>query len=333
MKIAIVGAGGMGRAWTHTIQAMAEAQVTLFVDPLIGSEREPAWIHQFPAVKKAPTLRDVAPGEVDAVIVTAASPAHDELITQALELGCHVLVEKPFTTTLASAQRVVEQAEKANLTLMVSQNYRFLDGTTYVRRLVEEGTYGALRSLSGRFHCDHPGRPYQQQMDHPMLLEMAIHHLDFARAVSGAEAITGNVVEWTSARSPYRMGGGVEALYVMEGSSGNFPFSYTGSLITNVPRTPWGGIWRFEFDETTVVVDVVDGRYGVYKGRDEQLEYLAPFEEDVIPALVRVFDHFATCVQSGQEPWCSGRDNLLTLRMALGFFKCKRQIAHTFLVS
>lgn len=319
MRIAIVGAGGMGRAWAERIDLIDAARVAAFVDPLIGSMYEPTWLKDFPDTKVVSSLAELDSGMVEAVVVAAATPAHQEVILQALGKRLHVLVEKPFTTSLAGAQELVELACRNNCILMVSQNYRFLKSMQLLRKVITEGSFGHLRAVSCRFWCDHVGRTYQREMLHPMALEMAIHHFDLIRALSGAEAVFGHVMEWNSARSPYQQGGGIAASYQMEGGGLSFPFLYTGSLISTLPPAPWVGLWQLEFDQTTVIIDKVDGVYGIYRGVPSDYELLSLVELDILESLPISFEHFVSCINTGQEPWSSGRDNLLTLRMALGF--------------
>lgn len=152
-----------------------------------------------------------------------------------------------------------------------------------------------------------------------MALEMAIHHFDWVRALTGSEAVQGWLIEWNSARSPYRSGGALEAIYSMEGNGFTFPFSYSGSFTSTLPPTPWVGLWRFEFDQATLIVDRIGDTYGVYEGTGADLKLLTPMEENVLNGLIPAFSHFVECIEKGVEPWSSGRDNLGTLKMALGF--------------
>ncbi len=59
-----------------------------------------------------------------------------------------------------------------------------------------------------------------------MGLEMAIHHFDLVRAIFDANALSGQVQEWNPSRSPYHMGGALEALFTMGSPEFSFPFLY-----------------------------------------------------------------------------------------------------------
>jgi predicted dehydrogenase len=155
-------------------------------------------------------------------------------------------------------------------------------------------------------------------MMHPMGLEMAVHHFDLVRAIFDADAMSGQVWEWNPGRSPYRMGGALEALFTMAGPNGTFPFLYSGSLVTERTRTPWGGLWRFELDGGTIIADNVDGQYGLFRAGEGQYKFLSPFGDESM-AFDKSFSHFQECIKSGKEAWSSGADNLHTLRMVLSF--------------
>jgi predicted dehydrogenase len=157
-------------------------------------------------------------------------------------------------------------------------------------------------------------------MLHPMSLEMAIHHFDLVRFMFGAETIWGLVHEWNPGRSPYQMGGALEALFILDNKGTRFPFSYTGSLVTTAPAVPWGGFWRFEFDETSLFADGYEGEYGLYRSSPNGRLKISEFGDPDM-GFDKSFRHFLDCIRNAAEPISSGRDNLNTLRMALTFLR------------
>jgi len=318
LSVVLIGAGGLGQHWASVIGAELETELVGVVDPLVGSDRQPEWLAKLDGISMAPTLSGLECESIDAAVVVAHSPAHAEAVDAALRQGLSVLVEKPFTLSLRDAAGLVEQADDAGLTLMVSQNYRFFPGVETIRRLIADGDVGSVRAVECRFWIDWPGKPYQHAMQHVMGLEMAIHHFDLARAMFDAEPQSGVAREWNPQECQYAGGAGIEALYDMRAPAGTFPFVYSGSLVGRAPKTPWGGLWRIEFDRTTVIVDEIGDEYGMLRAADEGLEKLGPFaaENMSFDASLR---HFVECFRSGSEPWSSGRDNLNTLRMALDF--------------
>ncbi len=315
LRIALLGAGALGRAWSKVIAASDGAQLSAVVDPLVGSAEAPQPIPEWEGLPSARSLAELGDVPLDAAVVTAFSPAHATAVRAALDRGLNVIVEKPFTTTLPDAQALVDLAAQRGLTLMVSQNYRFLPGVATIRNAVRAETYGRIRAVAGQFWCDWAGKPYQHAMRHVMALEMAIHHFDLVRALFDAEPAEGAVREWNPEPARFAGGGGLEALFEMRGPHGAFPFVYSGSLVGRARLTPWPGLWRFEFDRATLVVETIEERYGLYHATAEGFDWIGPFGDEVV--FTASFAHFIDSLRAGREPWSSGHDNLGTMAMAL----------------
>ena len=222
LRIALVGAGALGRVWSTVIAAHGTAVLAAVIDPLVGSATPPQPAPEWEGVPMAASLEGLGRVPLDAAVITAFSPAHEPAVRSVLEHGLHALVEKPFTTTIEDARRLVDLAAARRLTLMVSQNYRFLPGVATIRDLVSTGPYGRVRAVAGQFWCDWAGKPYQHAMQHVMALEMAIHHFDLVRALFDAEPATGTVREWNPSPPRFAGGGGLEALFGMKAPTGAF---------------------------------------------------------------------------------------------------------------
>ena len=82
--------------------------------------------------------------DIDAVAVVTPVWTHFELAKAALENGKHVFVEKPFTSTSAQAEELIELAERKNLQIMVDHTFLFSGAVRKIRELVDNGTLGPL---------------------------------------------------------------------------------------------------------------------------------------------------------------------------------------------
>jgi predicted dehydrogenase len=82
--------------------------------------------------------------EVDAVAVITPVWTHFELTQKALENGKHVFVEKPFTSTVAQAEQLIELAEKKNLKIMVDHTFLYTGAVKKIRQLIDEDALGGL---------------------------------------------------------------------------------------------------------------------------------------------------------------------------------------------
>lgn len=82
--------------------------------------------------------------EIDAVSVCAANYAHAELTIQALRAGKHVLCEKPMAITLEDCERMLCEAEKAGMRLLIGQNQRFAKAHVKAKELLQDGVIGKV---------------------------------------------------------------------------------------------------------------------------------------------------------------------------------------------
>jgi predicted dehydrogenase len=89
-------------------------------------------------------------GEVDAVVVGAAPAAHAALIGEALELGKHVLTEKPFVMTPAEGEALVALARRQRRVLAVVHNFQFARSTQRLAAEIAAGRFGGLRFIHAR---------------------------------------------------------------------------------------------------------------------------------------------------------------------------------------
>ena len=81
---------------------------------------------------------------IDAVAVITPVWTHYALAKAALENGKHVFVEKPFTSTVAQAEELVELADQRNLKIMVDHTFLFTGAVRKIRQLIDDKTLGSL---------------------------------------------------------------------------------------------------------------------------------------------------------------------------------------------
>jgi len=78
----------------------------------------------------------VTSGDFDAVVVTTPDDAHADITVAAAEAGLHVLVEKPFTTTVEDADRAVRAIRAAGVTAMCLFNHRWVPAYAQAKELL-----------------------------------------------------------------------------------------------------------------------------------------------------------------------------------------------------
>lgn len=81
---------------------------------------------------------------IDAVAVVTPVWTHFELAKAALDNGKHVFVEKPFTSTVAEAEQLIDLADRKHLQIMVDHTFLFTGAVRKIRQLIDDGTLGRL---------------------------------------------------------------------------------------------------------------------------------------------------------------------------------------------
>ena len=145
MRVIQVGVGGRGKAFVNALRENERFEHAAYVDVNEDAIRSAcdakpmARERCFSDVEKA--LEGV---EADAVFIITPPRLHTQQCHLALDRGKHVLVEKPFTKSLAEAEDIARKAEEKGLKLVVSQNARYSATMLKSRELIEEGTYGKV---------------------------------------------------------------------------------------------------------------------------------------------------------------------------------------------
>lgn len=248
--------------------------------------------------------------EADAVLVTAASPAHFDICRAALENGLHILVEKPFVLSLEHGRELVRLAGEKGKNIMVGQNYRYFPNVLTLKKAMQENLLGQPQFIQGQFYFDHDGKAYQREMDDYILLEMAIHHIDLMRFLTGSELTTVRGTTWNYPGSGYKGDPSVNAAY--ETGAGVRVF-YTASLFAKAGNTSWEGSWRVQCERGILYLDDLGQGQAVYAVEPDQPPIKLPTIEPEREGIHAVLAEFAASIHENREPAISGRDNLRTL--------------------
>jgi predicted dehydrogenase len=315
IRLIQVGLGGWGRSWMRDhVRPNKDVQVVAWVDP--DQRARAAWSDELGVPRQLcfGSLRDaLAHSPADAVLVTASLAGHVPAALAALAAGQHVLLEKPFAPTLAEARRVCGAAARRRRVLMIAQNYRFYPAPRKVAALVRSGALGAVGSVSIDFrqyaNRAPRGKSRHYTMREPLLLDMAIHHMDLMRMVIGRRATFAFAAAHNPPWSKFRDAPAAFATIHFEGGT---VVSYRGSWLSAGPATSWAGDWRMECERgeiawTSRPGDRVTVRSLASKEKDVRLPSLAATDRSGCLAA------FVRAIRTGTEPEISGRDNLETL--------------------
>ncbi|MEQ3549118.1 Gfo/Idh/MocA family oxidoreductase [Pseudonocardia nematodicida] len=156
VHVAVVGYGYWGSKHVRVLCSMPSVAVTV-VDEHTGRLAEALSRH--PGIRVAEHVHDVL-DDVDAVVVATPPGSHAAVALAALDAGCHVLVEKPLTTTVPDAETLVDRARRADVRLMVGNTFEYNPAVARLREIVRSGVLGRIlyidtaRLSLGRYQSD-----------------------------------------------------------------------------------------------------------------------------------------------------------------------------------
>lgn len=90
-------------------------------------------------------------GDIDAVYVATPNAHHTDLVVKALEAGIHVLLEKPMTSSVEDAEKVVEAQKASKAKLMIAYRLHHEPGTVEMFTRARNGDFGELRAFASTF--------------------------------------------------------------------------------------------------------------------------------------------------------------------------------------
>ncbi len=172
MRIAVVGAGVMGERHARVVAASQQATLARIIDPA------PA-VAEVAARYGCEWVPELDLTGVDAVIVAAPNPVHEDIAAEVLRAGLPVLVEKPLAANLDAATRTVELAAKLDVPLMCGFVDRFNPAWLTLRKV-----------LAGRMpiHLTMVRHsPFQTRVLESVAWDLLIHLADHAITLCAAE--------------------------------------------------------------------------------------------------------------------------------------------------
>ncbi len=143
MNFGAIGYGYWGPNVVRNIDGLEEARVLAICDKSPAArERAQKAMHDA-RVTDDPSEVITSP-EIDAVAIVTPVWTHFELAKAALENGKHVFVEKPFTSSTAQAEELINLAARKNLQIMVDHTFLFTGAVRKIKQLLEADALGKL---------------------------------------------------------------------------------------------------------------------------------------------------------------------------------------------
>jgi len=183
MKVAVVGAGSMGRNHARVYSELPEANLVAVVDEDYELAKAVADKHGAHAYRDYQEMHHHEKPE--AVSIAVPTALHERTGMVALDCGAHVLMEKPITSTLEAGLRLIEKARTSGRRLMIGHIVRFNPAIQALKKRLSAGELGRIFQIFCRRAGPFPARI----RDVGVVVDLAPHDLDTMRFLAGSEPI------------------------------------------------------------------------------------------------------------------------------------------------
>jgi scyllo-inositol 2-dehydrogenase (NADP+) len=189
VRVGLIGFGLAGQAFhAPVIRGVSGMELACILERH-GSNAQ----RKYPEVRVARTLDEMLSDQtIGLVVVATPNDSHFSYTRASLEAGRDVVVDKPFTPTLAEAEALVRLAAERGRIVTVYQDRRWDGEFATVKHLIKSGALGSVAEYEARFDRfrleSKPGA-WREKPDHPaagVLWDLGPHLIDQALVLFGA---------------------------------------------------------------------------------------------------------------------------------------------------
>ncbi|MCZ8515706.1 Gfo/Idh/MocA family oxidoreductase [Paenibacillus filicis] len=329
-KIVVAGCGSMSKAWIDYARKREDAEIVGLVDLRLEQAQAAAQRHGLSCGVYTDIKEAITSEGANLVFDVTIPESHAAVTAAALELGCDVLGEKPMSTSMEEARRLVALAGKQGRTYAVMQNRRYLPQIRAFRELLAAATIGRIGFVNADFFLGPHFGGFRDAMDSPLLLDMAIHTFDQARLITGTDPVSVYCHEFNPPGSWYA--GNAAAVCIFEYEDGSV-FCYRGSWCSEGRPTSWEADWRISGSLGTAVWDGASAPYAevVVPDAESGRGFTSRFRR--VDAEVNEAGHagHAGCLEAmfsalleGRKPETDCTDNIKSMAMVYGALESAR---------
>jgi predicted dehydrogenase len=317
MRVLIAGFGSIGRRHLRNLLALGERDIVLYRthhSTLPGDE-----LAGFPVETD---LRAALAYQPEAVIISNPTALHLDVAIPAAQCGCHLLIEKPISHSMARVDELQKAVEQNGVRVLVGYQFRFHPGLQQIKKHLHNQAIGEPQSVHahwGEYLPDwHPWEDYKQ-------------------AYSARPELGGGVVLTLSHPLDYLhwLFGEVETLAAYTGQKGlsipvedeaeillRFENGVLGSVHLDYIQRPTAHWLEIVGTRGTICWDNSDGTVRLAQvgkdGRPTAWQDFPPpesFERNTM--FLDELRHFRDVVNGKASPACSLQDGIMALRLAL----------------
>ena len=196
IKVILIGAGNRGTTYArHAFDACPELEIVAVADPNPVRRNHIKEKFGLPESACFEGWKDILALDkfADAAIIATQDQMHFEPAMKAIELGYHLLLEKPAAPTPEECYKIADAANKKGVSVIICHVLRFTPFFTTLKRIIDEGKIGKVMNI---YHCEgvkhihysHSftrGNWHKEADSSPMLLAKSCHDIDILQWLVG----------------------------------------------------------------------------------------------------------------------------------------------------
>lgn len=230
----------MGRNWIRLLASSPSVELVGLVDLNVDAAHGALAEFGLTGVVVGTSVAQVAAASgAQAVINVTIPAAHHPVNVEALFAGLPVLCEKPVAPTVAQGLSLAAAAEVSGQLLMISQSRRYY--RTLAAFKAEVASLGDVGVVTTEFFKAPHFGGFREEMDHVLLVDMAIHQFDAVRYLLDRDPVSVYCEEFNPSWSWYSGDAAATAVFEFDGGA---RYVYTGSWCADGLETSWNGSWR-----------------------------------------------------------------------------------------
>jgi predicted dehydrogenase len=327
LRIAVAGAGMIGKRHIEEVDASSAALLAAVVDPgPAGPQLADA--HGVPLY---PSLTELfAEDKPDGVILATPNQMHAEGGLECVSAGVPVIVEKPLSDSVDTARRLVEAGEAAGVPVLTGHHRNYSPIMAKAREIISSGRLGPIVAVTGTAlfykpddYFDDNGGWRRRHGGGPVLLNLT-HEvnnlLSLVGDIASVQAVTSNAtrgfpVEDTAAMV-FRFASGALGTFLLSDTAGSAR-SWEQTSQENTSYPSYADEDAYHISGTTGSLSVPTMRLKIFEGQRSWWEPFTTSTENIERSdpLARQITHFAAVIRGEAHPICSGRDGLKTLQV------------------
>ncbi len=293
IKVGVIGVGHLGAIHAQVYQRLPEARLVAIADINHHRLRETSNQLGIPGYTDYKELF----GQIEAASIVVPTSLHYQIARDFLNQNISVLIEKPFTTSLSQADKLIRLAKQKKLILQVGHIERFNSAFVAIKRLIKNPRFIECHRLS----------PFPNRcLDVGVVLDLMIHDIDIILGLVKSKIKRIDAV-------------GVNVLTGFEDIA-SVRLEFTNGCVCNLTSSRVSEETmrkiRIFFKDTYISLDYKNEQAFVYqRKRQGILKKPLPIEKE--PSLTKELASFLECVAKHKNPVVSGHIARQALAVAL----------------